>query len=719
MHYRKSILVPIIFAVVITAAFFSHRCFSQTPANTVNNGFELSAEELSWLAEHPIIRLAPDPDFPPIEFIDNKGNYRGIAADFIYLLEKKLPLKFEIIKLRNWNDVVTQAKNKQIDMWGAAVPTPERLTYMRFTPPYVEFPAVVLVRNSATDFPLLSELKGKSVAVVSNYADQEYLQRAYPQIPLEIMPDISAGLRQVSFGKIDAMVLNIASATYYIQKNGINNLTVTQDTDFVFDLSFASRRDWPILNSILAKGMRAITPAEKQAIFNKWISLGDKSWAPSPLFLVSFAAALLLFILLLIVLWNRSLQKQVRQRTIELETELGERIQTEQENEKLQQKMYRAKKMEAVGLLAGGVAHDLNNILSGSVGYADLLLRKIPEEKKLKQYLAEIRSSGQRAAAIVADLLTLSRDAASTRHTLNINTIANEYLHSAEHQAFAQRFPEIKFTCTFEPHLANISCSEIHIRKCIMNLIINAAEATTQGTVTITTANTTISTSQKFQGQIIESGDFVLLSITDTGSGITPEDLEHIFEPFYSKKKLGRSGTGLGLAIVLNTIMDHHGFVEIKQPTSGGSTFEIYFPATTGPLCPLKNGQTKINIDGHGEHILVVDDEETIRILAKKLLLSLGYNVSIVASGEEAISFLRTNKVDLLLLDMLMEPGMNGYQTFKQIKAAHPQQKALIASGFSETQDVTNAQALGAGGYLKKPYTLRELGVAIKAELQQ
>ncbi len=344
MHYRKSILIPIIFAIIGTSIFFPLRSFSHTAANTENNGFEFSAEELSWLAEHPIVRLAPDPDFPPIEFIDSHGVYRGIAADFIRLLGKKIPIKFEIIKLKNWNEVVAQAKNKQIDMWGAAVPTPERLKYMRFTSPYVEFPAVVLVRNSATDFPHLSELHGKSVAVVSNYADHEYMQRVYPNIPLEVMPDISAGLRQVSFGKIDAMVLNIASASYYIQKNGINNLTVTQDTDFIFDLSFATRRDWPILNSILAKGMETITPAEKKAILNRWISLGNKSWTPSPLFLVSLAATLLLFCLFLIVLWNRSLQRQVRQRTFELETELGERIQTEQENEKLQQKIYRAKK---------------------------------------------------------------------------------------------------------------------------------------------------------------------------------------------------------------------------------------------------------------------------------------------------------------------------------------------------------------------------------------
>ena len=357
----------------------------------VSNPLSFSAAEIAWMKAHPVIRIAPDPDFPPLEFFDKQGVYRGIAADFIHLLEKKLPLKFEIVALHNWNEVIQQAKSRQIDMFGAAVPTPERLKYMRFTKPYVKFPAVVLVRNSAKNFPKLSELQGKRVAVVSNYADHEYMARTFPNIPLDVMPDISSGLRQLSFGKVDAMVLNLASASYYIQKDGISNLQVTQDTDFVFDLSFAARSDWPLLISILEKGMANITPAEKKEILSHWISLKKQGWKPSPLFLVTIAAAFLLLIIFVVLQWNRQLQRQVRERTDDLETELRERIQAEKEKEKLQQQVHRAKKMEAVGLLAGGVAHDLNNILAGAVGYSDLLMRKISSESPLQNYLQEIR----------------------------------------------------------------------------------------------------------------------------------------------------------------------------------------------------------------------------------------------------------------------------------------------------------------------------------------
>ena len=714
MRRGSSFLLSAVAAVVWFVVFAASPWASdQYSAQSIVPG--LTEEELAWLDLNPVVRVAPDPDFPPIEYFDKDGSYKGIAADFIALLEKKLPIKFEVVRLKNWNEAIRQAKTRKIDMFGAAVPTPERLQYMRFTKPYVEFPAVVLVRDSAENFPNLSELTGKRVAVVSNYADHEYMLRAHPNIPLEVMPDISSGLRQVSFGKVDAMVLNLASASFYIQKDGISNLKVTQDTDFVFDLSFASRSDWPLLSSVLEKGMAAITPEERKAVLDNWISLGKTRWHPTPLFVISSLAILLLLSLFVILGWNRTLKRQVRERTADLETELGERIQAEKDKERLQQQVHRAKKMEALGMLAGGVAHDLNNILAGSVGYSDLLMRKVGVENPMQHYLQEIRESGRRAAAVVADLLTISRDAASDRQVASLNSIIEEYMHSAEHQALTRRFANIVFRVEPDPQLMNISCSQTHIRKTLMNLVINAAEATESGQVRIKTENRTIVTPEEGQA-VTRPGNYSVLSVEDNGSGIAAEDLEHIFEPFYSKKKLGRSGTGLGLAVVWNTVLEHQGFVDVKQPGTG-SLFELYFPATDEALAEHLVIPQDSELHGRGEHVLVIDDEEPLRALAEQLLLTLGYRVSVVASGEEAIAFVSRTKVDLLVLDMLMDPGINGYETYKQIKTLYPAQKAVIVSGFSESYDVKKTQGLGAGPYVKKPYTLEELGQAVKNEL--
>ena len=224
--------------------------FSQAGQHNALPQSMFSEEELAWLQDHRVVRIAPDPDFPPVEFIDEEGVYHGIAADFIDLMEHKLPIHFEVVQLKDWDEVIKQGKSRGIDMYGAAVPTPDRLQYMKFTQPFIEFPAVIIVRDSADISPKIKNLEGMRVAVVSNYAAHDFMKRTHPDVPLEIMPDISSGLRQVSFGKVDAMVLNLASASYYIGKEGITNLKIFKDTSFVYDLSFATRSDWPELHSI-------------------------------------------------------------------------------------------------------------------------------------------------------------------------------------------------------------------------------------------------------------------------------------------------------------------------------------------------------------------------------------------------------------------------------------------------------------------------------------
>jgi CheY-like chemotaxis protein len=287
---------------------------------------------------------------------------------------------------------------------------------------------------------------------------------------------------------------------------------------------------------------------------------------------------------------------------------------------------------------------------------------------------------------------------------------------SPEQHALAERFTGIEFQVELEADLFNILCSETHVKKSLMNLVINAAEATQSGIVIIKTANKFID--KTTENHDLTSGEYVLLSVADSGPGISQEDREHIFEPFYTKKKFGHSGTGLGLAVVWNTVQEHHGVVEVEQ-TDEGSRFVIYFPASENAVINQTVQLEYAELQGDGEHVLVVDDEMNIRTMAAKLLANLGYQVSVVSSGEEAVEFLQTRKVDLLLLDMLMEPGINGYQTYKQIKDFCPEQKAVIASGFSESVEVKKAQELGAGAYIKKPYTLQELGIAIKKELHQ
>lgn len=214
----------------------------------------------------------------------------------------------------------------------------------------------------------------------------------------------------------------------------------------------------------------------------------------------------------------------------------------------------------------------------------------------------------------------------------------------------------------------------------------------------------------------MKKGEYVAISLSDTGTGISNRDVEHVFEPFYSKKIMGKSGTGLGLAVVWNTLKDHGGVVKVASLTNR-TTFELYFPSTLEKLTECTESINIEELQGHGDTILVVDDEPRQLDIATKLLTFIGYNVDSVNSGEKAIKYLKNVSVDLVILDMIMAQGMNGCQTYEQIIKINPNQKAIIVSGFSENADVQKTLELGAKQFVKKLYTIVEIGLAVKQAL--
>jgi PAS domain S-box-containing protein len=388
------------------------------------------------------------------------------------------------------------------------------------------------------------------------------------------------------------------------------------------------------------------------------------------------------------------------------------------ERKRLEAQIQRSQKMESLGLLAGGVAHDLNNILSGIVSYPELILLDLPKGSELRRPIETMQAAGNRAAAIVEDLLTIARGVATTKEILNINTLVSDYLKSPEFQKLIQFHSTVAVQTDFDSNLLNIKGSYSHIRKVIMNLVSNASEAIEgSGTVTLSTRNSYVD--QPLKGyDDVNIGEYVVFTVSDNGKGIPVDDIDRIFEPFFTKKIMGRSGTGLGLAVVWNVMQDHNGYIDIES-NENGTTFRLYFPISRKEL--IENA-TSIPIEsymGHGETILVVDDIASQREIACKILGKLGYDAKEVSSGEEAVDYVKNHTVDLLLLDMIMEPGISGLETYDQILKIHPGQKAVIVSGFSETDAVKEAQLLGAGQFVKKPYTLEKIGIAIQQELQQ
>ena len=403
---------------------------------------------------------------------------------------------------------------------------------------------------------------------------------------------------------------------------------------------------------------------------------------------------------------------------IGLGRDISERKHAEEEKKELETKLQRAQKMEAMGLMAGGVAHDLNNILSGIVSYPELLLMDLPEDSPLRKPIKTIQESGMRAADVVEDLLTIARGVASGREVLNLNTLVEEYIGCAEHQKLERIHPLSTFKTELDSELLNITGSASHVKKILMNLIVNASEAIEgKGTVTVSTMNRYLDEPLKGY-EDVRTGEYVVLAISDDGSGISPQDLGRIFEPFYTKKVMGKSGTGLGLTVVWNSMQDHNGYINVKG-SEKGTVFELYFPTTREEVTAEGKEIPLDNYLGQGEKILVVDDEKRQREIASGILTRLGYSAESVSSGEEAIEYVKENPVDLIVLDMVMPKGINGRKTYEKILKIRPSQKAIIASGHAKTKEVDLAQKLGVGEYIKKPYTLKKVGLAVKEELEK
>ncbi|HUH65060.1 MAG TPA: PAS domain S-box protein [Syntrophales bacterium] len=399
--------------------------------------------------------------------------------------------------------------------------------------------------------------------------------------------------------------------------------------------------------------------------------------------------------------------------------DVSEHKNTEARQKILQERLQRAEKMEALGTLAGGVAHDLNNVLGVLVGYSELLLQNVQQESPLQKHATQIFKGSQRAAAIIQDLLTLTRRGVLVSETLNLNKVISDFLQTPEFEAIKTHHPGVSFNASLDDELLNVKGSPTHLGKTVMNLLSNAAEAITEtGEVVLKTENRYVD--KPIHGyDTTQEGEYAVLTVSDTGSGISQADIGRIFEPFYTKKVMGRSGTGLGLAVVWGTVKDHDGYIDVESIEGKGTTFTLYFPVTRETVTESEESVPQSSYMGRGEHILVVDDVEGQRFLASAMLESLGYKVDSVASGEEAVKFIKNQPVDLLILDMIMDPGIDGLETYGRVRRIRKDQKAIIVSGFAMTERVRRAQALGAGAYVKKPYILEKIGVAVRRELDR
>ncbi|WP_162096631.1 PAS domain-containing sensor histidine kinase [Desulfotalea psychrophila] len=382
----------------------------------------------------------------------------------------------------------------------------------------------------------------------------------------------------------------------------------------------------------------------------------------------------------------------------------------------LRRRIEHGRRMEELGLMTGGAAHELKNILSGVVGYSDLLLIELASDAKERSVVAAIKTAGLQAANLVSDLLTVVRGGGGLfRQNRDINIILGEYFSSAECLRLRDGNSHVHYSLQLAREPLWISCSEEHILKIVMNLLVNATEAI-EGTGAVQIKTSIEECTQPFfcQNMSMAEGTYVCLQVQD--DGILDESRRHIFEPFYSKRVQGKNGTGLGMALVWSVVADHDAGIRISRADLGGK-IEVFFPlvvAGTGDTSLIMGTDAEPSC-GNGEVILVVDDEIGQCELAMKMLSFLNYSVHCATSSEQALSCLDRHRVDLLLLDM--GPGIDGREICARVFANSPEQKTIITTGHGGIDDMEDLQGLEISGVVGKPYSVGNMASVVSAAL--
>jgi len=389
------------------------------------------------------------------------------------------------------------------------------------------------------------------------------------------------------------------------------------------------------------------------------------------------------------------------------------RIKAEARERDLRDRLSRSERMESLGVMAGGIAHDLNNILGPLVGYPDLLLDMLEQDSEACELVQDMRSSSLRAAAVIQDLLTLARRGTFEAEAISVNDAVEEFLRSATHRELAADYALVRTIVDLGAGLPLIMGSHNHFYQVTMNLVRNAYEAMPEGgTLSVATGEETLGDDLVVAFGEIGPGRYVYLDVRDTGEGIAEDERKRIFEPFYSTKSQNGRGTGLGLAVVFGILHDMNGSVQLSTEPGAGTAFRLRFPAVGEDAGSGRRAITE-QVRGEG-HLLVVDDLLSQRHLAERMLGALGYTVVTAASGDEAVRMLRNGtRFDLAVIDMIM-PGVDGLDTFRAIHAEVPGLPCLIASGYAEGSRISAALSEGAAGFVKKPFTQAVMGRGIK-----
>ncbi len=805
---------------LITCALITASC-SRTEKTEL-----LTPSETEWLKKNrDSIVFTPDPYFMPFEAFDKNSRFVGIGADFLSEIEKRLSVKFNIIRLEDWSSVISYLKNGKSSGVMAITDTAERRVFMDFTNPYIDVPVVILSREELKPFKALNRALVYKTGITKEYAYINPIMKKYPYLDYVTFNTDSEGIKQLAYGNIDLFIINIASASYYIKEYGLTNLKVSEETDFSFELSIGISRRMPELLSIMKKVLASIPENEKKRITDNWISFSQPWYRKYPgLFIFLIVDAIVLFVAMtaftLVIIINKTLKKRVAVTTEELSkseeflkelleiipdpvfvknsrheyilvnraftellcmknesiigktefdlfpendaerfirsdlTVLNKDIVLEYEDthessegktlyvlakktaltrysgeknivtilhditelREKEKELMQAQKLETIGRLSGGFAHDFNNILGGILGPIDLIEYTINSDRELPrseilEYTAMARKSAERAKKIIQQLLSISRKNAKEFEIIEVRKAVHNIIDIASHSFDKQ--VEIKIITKNTP--SYIKGDYSMLEQALLNVFINSYHSMTimrkdsecwGGTITVEISEKAFTQTDYSGSAAILPGHYCCIRISDTGVGMDSKTKEMIFEPFFSTK--GAKGSGLGLTMVINIVNNLQGSITIDSVPEKGTDFSLYFPSIEGEIKHPEKRKENI-IRGSG-NIVVIDDEESIRKTASNMLELCGYSTETFSNGHDAVEYIQKgeNNPALIILDLIM-PGLSAENTFSSIRKINPEIPFLLTSGFSNDERINLLMSKGIENFIPKPFSTEEL----------
>lgn len=380
------------------------------------------------------------------------------------------------------------------------------------------------------------------------------------------------------------------------------------------------------------------------------------------------------------------------------------------EHRQMEEQLLRAQRLETAGKIAAQVAHDFNNLLGPFVTFPEMIKQRMPGDELIAEYCDTMVQAAERMADINTDLLVLGMRGSLEHRVVDLNQLVAEAL------SHATNVPDtLVVDLKLADDLMYVSGAPSQLLRVLANLIVNAREAMQdQGTLTIQTESVYLDRPLSGYNRV-EVGQYVRVTVADTGSGIPPDIRDKVFDPFFTTKHMHRRGSGLGLAVVKNIICDHKGYIDLESEIAKGTTFSLYLP-----ICgktPIQ--ESEVDIRGGTERLLVVDDDVLQQKVLTAMLEQLGYRVRVAASGEDALDLLREQSADLLILDMVIPGRIDAVETYRRALEIYPEERAIIISGFAEPGRIAEVQSLGAGSFLCKPVNREKLAVAVRGELDR